>query len=181
MHRRHPADPPPYDEMYTADGQVRPPYSVYAGWLAREPEDALRQKRAEADSLFHRVGITFAVYGEEDGNERLIPFDIVPRILSADEWRQLAAGLRQRVKALNAFIADIYHGHEILRAGIISPEQIICNPQYRPEMQGLDVPAASMRTSRVSTSSGPARASSTCSRTTCAYRPAFRTCSRTAR
>src|SRR5512139_4173546 len=105
-----------------------PPYAAYSEWLLRQPDDALRQKRAEADSLFHRVGITFAVYGEEDGNERLIPFDIVPRILSADEWRRLAAGLRQRVMALNAFIADIYHGHEILRAGLISPEQIFCNP-----------------------------------------------------
>ena len=130
----------PFDEMYTADGQVRPPYSVYSDWLIREPEDALRQKRAEADSLFHRVGITFAVYGEQDGNERLIPFDIVPRILSADEWRKLAAGLRQRVQALNAFIADIYHGQDILRAGVLGPEQIFCNDQYRPEMQGLDVP-----------------------------------------
>jgi uncharacterized circularly permuted ATP-grasp superfamily protein len=130
----------PFDEMYTADGQVRPSYATYSDWLIREPEDALRQKRAEADSLFHRVGITFAVYGEQDGNERLIPFDIVPRILSADEWHKLAAGLRQRVQALNAFIADIYHGQDILRAGVLSPEQIFCNDQYRPEMQGLDVP-----------------------------------------
>ena len=130
----------PFDEMYTADGQVRPPYAVYCDWLIREPEDELRQKRAEADSLFHRVGITFAVYGEQDGNERLIPFDIVPRILSAGEWRKLAAGLRQRVQALNAFIADIYHGQDILRAGVLGPEQVFCNDQYRPEMQGLDVP-----------------------------------------
>ena len=121
-------------------GRCARPIRVYSDWLIREPEDALRQKRAEADSLFHRVGITFAVYGEQDGNERLIPFDIVPRILSADEWRKLAAGLRQRVQALNAFIADIYHGQDILRAGILSPEQIFCNDQYRPEMQGLDVP-----------------------------------------
>jgi uncharacterized circularly permuted ATP-grasp superfamily protein len=130
----------PYDEMYTADGQVRPPYAVYSDWLIREPQEALRQKRAEADSLFHRVGITFAVYGEQDGNERLIPFDIVPRILSAAEWRKLEAGLRQRVQALNAFVADIYHGQDILRAGVLAPEQIFCNNQYRPEMQGLDVP-----------------------------------------
>ena len=129
-----------YDEMYTAGGEVRPHYSVYSDWLLRQSDDALRQKRAEADSLFHRVGITFAVYGEQEGNERLIPFDIVPRILSADEWRKLAAGLRQRVQALNAFIGDIYHGHEILKAGLIAPEQIFCNPQYRPEMQGMDVP-----------------------------------------
>src|SRR5512141_1330575 len=139
MDRARPATAP-FDEMYTADGEVRPHYGVYSDWLLRQPDDALRQKRAEADSLFHRVGITFAVYGEQDGNERLIPFDIVPRILSAAEWQKLAAGLRQRVRALNAFVADIYHGQDILRAGIISPEQIFCNPQYRPEMQGVDVP-----------------------------------------
>jgi uncharacterized circularly permuted ATP-grasp superfamily protein len=134
------AAPTPYDEMYSPDGQVRPPYAAYADWLIREPEDALRLKRAEADSLFHRVGITFAVYGEQDGNERLIPFDIVPRILSVEEWRRLAEGLRQRVRALNAFIADVYHGQEILRAGVLDPSQLFCNPQYRPEMQGLEVP-----------------------------------------
>jgi uncharacterized circularly permuted ATP-grasp superfamily protein len=114
---------PAFDEMYTADGQVRPHYAVYADWFTAQPDDLLRRKRAEADSLFHRVGITFAVYGEQDGNERLIPFDIVPRILSAAEWRQLAAGLRQRVQALNAFIGDVYHGQEILRAGLLTPEQ----------------------------------------------------------
>jgi uncharacterized circularly permuted ATP-grasp superfamily protein len=129
-----------YDEMYAEDGRVRPHYAAYSDWLLRQPDDALRQKRAEADSLFHRVGITFAVYGEQEGNERLIPFDIVPRILSAAEWRRLAAGLEQRVRALNAFVADIYHGQDIVRAGLIAPEQIFCNPQYRPEMQGLDVP-----------------------------------------
>ena len=131
---------PPYDEMYAPDGRVRPHYAAYSDWLVRQPDDALRQKRAEADSLFHRVGITFAVYGEQEGNERLIPFDIVPRVLSAQEWRTLAAGLRQRVRALNAFVADIYHEQDILRAAVIAPEQIYCNPQYRPEMQGMDVP-----------------------------------------
>ena len=75
--------PLPYDEMYSADGHVRPHYAAYADGLIRQPDDTLRQKRAEADSLFHRVGITFAVYGEQDGNERLIPFDIVPRVLAA--------------------------------------------------------------------------------------------------
>jgi uncharacterized circularly permuted ATP-grasp superfamily protein len=129
-----------YDEMYTPDGQVRPPYGVYADWLIRQPSDTLAQKRTEADALFHRVGITFAVYGEQEGTERLIPFDIVPRVLAADEWRRLADGLRQRVRALNAFIADIYHGQDILRAEILSPEQVFCNPQYRPEMQGIEVP-----------------------------------------
>jgi uncharacterized circularly permuted ATP-grasp superfamily protein len=131
---------PAYDEMYATDGRVREHYAEYSDWLLRQPDDALRQKRAEADSLFHRVGITFAVYGEQEGSERLIPFDIVPRILSAEEWRMLAAGLRQRVRALNAFVADIYRGQDILRAGVLAPEQIFCNPQYRPEMQGVEVP-----------------------------------------
>ena len=131
---------PPYDEMYTADGHVRAQYSVYSDWLTRQPDDALRQKRAEADSLFHRVGITFAVYGEQEGSERLIPFDIIPRVLAAEEWRKLAAGLRQRVRALNAFVGDIYHGQEIVKAGLLAPEQVFCNSQYRPEMQGMEVP-----------------------------------------
>ncbi len=131
-----------YDEMHGAAGEVREHYRAFADWLASTPRDRLAQKRAEADSLFHRVGITFAVYGEEAGTERLIPFDIVPRIIPAPEWRQLAAGLRQRVRALNAFIADIYHEQEILAAGRIPPEQVLCNQAYRPEMQGIDVPGA---------------------------------------
>ena len=113
---------PPYDEMYAPDGRVRPHYAAYSDWLVRQPDDALRQKRAEADSLFHRVGITFAVYGEQEGNERLIPFDIVPRVLSAAEWQTLAAGLRQRVRALNSFVADIYHEQDILRAAVIAAD-----------------------------------------------------------
>jgi uncharacterized circularly permuted ATP-grasp superfamily protein len=129
-----------YDEMYAADAKVRPHYRRYAEWLKATPSELVAKKRAEADTLFHRVGITFAVYGEEAGKERLIPFDIVPRIVPAEEWRRLAAGLRQRVRALNAFLHDIYHGQEILKAGRVPAEQILCNAQYRPEMQGVDVP-----------------------------------------
>jgi uncharacterized circularly permuted ATP-grasp superfamily protein len=134
--------PIPYDEMYAADGSVRPHYRVFASWLAETPAEHVARKRAEADTLFHRVGITFAVHGEEAGTERLIPFDIVPRIIPAAEWSRLAAGLKQRVRALNAFINDIYHDQEILRAGRIPGEQVLCNPQYRPEMQGIDVPGS---------------------------------------
>ncbi|MFO1406892.1 MAG: circularly permuted type 2 ATP-grasp protein [Steroidobacteraceae bacterium] len=131
---------PAYDEMHAEGGEVRGHYADYAHWLARQPEETLRAKRAEADNLFHRVGITFAVYGEQDGAERLIPFDIVPRILSAGEWSRLEAGLLQRVRALNAFVADVYHEQEILRSGLVSASQVFCNPQYRPEMQDIDVP-----------------------------------------
>jgi uncharacterized circularly permuted ATP-grasp superfamily protein len=130
----------PYNEMTDADGQVRPHYRGFGQWLAHTPAERVAQKRAEADTLFHRVGITFAVYGEEAGTERLIPFDIVPRILPANEWKALSAGLRQRVKALNLFLQDIYHEQEILKAKRVPAELILKNQQYRPEMQGIDVP-----------------------------------------
>jgi uncharacterized circularly permuted ATP-grasp superfamily protein len=126
--------------MYPGDGAVRSHYLRYGEWLAAQPVERLAQKRAEADALFHRVGITFAVYGQEEGSERLIPFDIVPRVLPVEEWLRLEAGLKQRVRALNAFIHDIYHDQQILEAGIVPAEQVLCNSQYRPEMQGVDVP-----------------------------------------
>jgi uncharacterized circularly permuted ATP-grasp superfamily protein len=126
--------------MYPDSGAARSHYQRYTEWLSTQPAERLAQKRAEADALFHRVGITFAVYGQEEGAERLIPFDIVPRVLPAEEWTRLEAGLKQRVRALNAFIHDIYHDQQILKAGIIPAEQVLCNSQYRPEMQGVDVP-----------------------------------------
>jgi uncharacterized circularly permuted ATP-grasp superfamily protein len=129
-----------FNEMQLPDGSFRPHYVRYAQWLAEQPEDRLNRKRAEADSLFHRVGITFAVYGENEGSERLIPFDIVPRVLPAAEWRTLETGLSQRVRALNAFIRDIYHEQDILRAGRMPAEAVLGNSQYRPEMQGIEVP-----------------------------------------
>ena len=126
--------------MYLSDGTTRPHYLSYDHWLKEQPAERLAQKRAEADALFHRVGITFAVYGQEEGAERLIPFDIVPRVLPLEEWVRLERGLKQRVRALNAFIHDIYHDQQILKAGVIPAEQVLCNSQYRPEMQGVDVP-----------------------------------------
>jgi uncharacterized circularly permuted ATP-grasp superfamily protein len=129
-----------YDEMRAADGAVRAHYQEYASWLSATPPERIRQKRHEAEIAFHRVGITFAVYGEDTGNERLIPFDIIPRILPADEWQILESGLKQRVHALNLFLADIYHKQEILGAGLIAPEKVLQNSQYRPVMQGVDVP-----------------------------------------
>ena len=129
-----------YDEMQLPDGSPRAHYRRYGTWLQSQAPDRLARRRAEADSLFHRVGITFAIHGEDEGAERLIPFDIVPRILPASEWRMLEDGLRQRVRALNAFLNDVYHGQEILRAGRIPAELILCNAQYRPEMQGIEDP-----------------------------------------
>src|SRR6201995_3461782 len=126
--------------MYLQEGVGRAHYLRYEQWLESQPADRLAQKRAEADALFHRVGITFAVYGQEEGTERLIPFDIVPRVLPQEDWIRLETGLKQRVRALNSFIHDIYHEQQILKAGIIPAEQVLCNSQYRPEMQGVDVP-----------------------------------------
>jgi uncharacterized circularly permuted ATP-grasp superfamily protein len=129
-----------YNEMFLPDGSVRPHYQPFADWLAGTEPDRIAQKRAEADVMFHRVGITFAVYGEESGTERLIPFDIVPRIIPAREWLMLEQGLRQRVKTLNAFLHDIYHDQEIIKAGIVPPEKVLGNSEYRPEMSGVAVP-----------------------------------------
>ena len=130
----------PYDEMLDAQGVARSHCQRYMAWLREQAPELLARKRAEADALFHRVGITFAVYGEDSGTERLIPFDIVPRVVPYAQWQVLEAGLKQRVRALNAFLADIYHAQDILRAGQIPPELLLCNAQYRPEMQGVDVP-----------------------------------------
>ena len=129
-----------YDEMFDAEGLPRPHCRHYCDWLHEQPSERLAQKRAEADALFHRLGITFAVYGENAGTERLIPFDVVPRILPAHEWAKLEAGIKQRVRALNAFVADIYHEQQILKAGVVPADQILGNAQYRREMQGVDVP-----------------------------------------
>jgi uncharacterized circularly permuted ATP-grasp superfamily protein len=133
----------PYDEMRTADGALRAPYRQYHSWLDRQSPETMHNKRAEADLVFRRVGITFAVYGDKDedgsGTERLIPFDVIPRILTAAEWRLLEAGLRQRVRALNLFVHDVYHAQAILKAGKVPAEQVLGNSQYRPEMQGVDV------------------------------------------
>jgi uncharacterized circularly permuted ATP-grasp superfamily protein len=132
---------PAFDEMHARDGAVRPHYRDYETWLATQSADAMRDKRAEADLVFRRVGITFAVYGDDAGTERLIPFDVIPRIIPASEWRLLEAGLRQRVKALNLFLHDVYHEQKIVRAGRIPAEQIFRNSQYRAEMHGVDVPS----------------------------------------
>jgi len=129
-----------FNEMYATDGSVRSHYERLSLWLASTAPERVAQMRKAAQVLFHRVGITFAVYGEDSGAERLIPFDILPHIIPMGEWRELHAGLRQRVRALNMFLHDAYHDREILKAGKIPEEKILNNAQYRSEMQGIDVP-----------------------------------------
>jgi len=137
-----------FDEMYAQlpyiDSAVRPHYRNYLDWLKRQDPQSMRNRREEAEMIFRRVGITFAVYGDKDedgsGTERLIPFDLIPRIIPAHEWRHMEKGLTQRVTALNRFIHDVYHDQEILKAGLIPSEQVLHNAQFRPEMMGVDVP-----------------------------------------
>src|SRR5918994_1818368 len=129
-----------YDEMRAADGEVRAHFRALADWLAETPAERVAEKRREADLLFHRVGITFAVYGDNAGAERLIPFDTIPRVIPKAEWNELAKGLRQRVAALNRFLHDIYHGQEILKAGVIPAEQVLTNDAYQVSMLGLELP-----------------------------------------
>jgi len=131
---------PFYNEMTDLSGDIRPIYQRYADWLSVNDSATLERKGREAELLFRRLGITFAVYGEADGTERLIPFDVVPRIFGGAEWRRLETGIKQRVKALNAFLHDIYHDQEILKAGVIEREQVLGNAMYRKEMQGVDLP-----------------------------------------
>ena len=128
-----------FDEMQGDGGLVRPHYADVSRWLDGMSSERMARKRAEANALFHRFGITFAVYGEDSGTERLIPFDIIPRIITAEEWRILEAGLRQRVMALNAFIRDIYHERSILKEGRIPEQDVLGNAQYRKEMVGVQV------------------------------------------
>ena len=128
-----------FDEMNGPTG-IRPAYDKLAQWLGETPPEALQYRREEAELLFRRIGITFAVYGDNESTERLIPFDVIPRVLSAKEWGHLEKGLKQRVKALNMFLSDIYHARDILRAGVIPDDLIFQNPVFRPEMNGQDVP-----------------------------------------
>jgi uncharacterized circularly permuted ATP-grasp superfamily protein len=137
-----------FDEMYEqlpyAGAAIRQHYKRYDQWLAKQPGEVMRSRREEAEMIFRRVGITFAVYGAKDedgsGTERLIPFDLLPRIIPAHEWESMEKGLVQRVTALNRFLHDVYHDQEIIKAGIIPAEQILNNAQFRPEMMGVNVP-----------------------------------------
>ena len=129
-----------FDEMGDR-AEARLPYAQVRTWLQATGHDHLQLKRREAEIIFRRTGITFAVYTEGGDPERLIPFDIIPRILEAQEWAFLARGLEQRVKALNAFLRDAYGPREMVRAGRIPEEMVVCNPGFVGAMQGLEVSA----------------------------------------
>ncbi len=131
-----------FDEIRGFGGAdaVRPEFERLTRWLSETPPAELARRQQAAETMFRQLGITFAVYGEEEAAERIIPFDIVPRILTSREWKRLSAGLTQRVGALNAFLSDIYGSQEILKAGLIPEQLILGNPQFRPEIVGSRPP-----------------------------------------
>lgn len=129
-----------FDEIFKQSGEPREHYSAYLNWLQKCPNGYINNKMLEADEMFRRIGITFAVYGEEEGAERLIPSDPVPRIIPAKEWEYLQKGLEQRVTALNMFLDDVYHDGRILKENIIPAHQIYQNAQFQPCMMNLDLP-----------------------------------------
>ena len=126
--------------MMTADGRPRPAYQTYHEWYRNQEPAHLLQKTRDAENIFRKTGITFAVYGHEESSEKLIPFDIIPRIISGCEWRKLAQGIEQRVLAINAFLDDIYHKQEIIKAGRIPRELIDRNEAFLSEMIGFKPP-----------------------------------------
>ncbi|KQI70223.1 hypothetical protein AN189_02255 [Loktanella sp. 3ANDIMAR09] len=129
-----------FDEMRDAADTVRAPYASYRNWFDRQDAERLRAKHEEAEAFFRRTGITFNVYGEDAAQERLIPFDLVPRIISGREWKKLSRGIEQRVTAINAFLHDIYHRQEILRSGRMPRELIANNEAFLPQMIGMSPP-----------------------------------------
>ena len=136
-----PAESPQnFDEMKDAGGETRPAYGDYCKWYDEQEPALLKRKDSEADESFRRTGITFNVYGEDEAEERLIPFDMVPRIITAPEWRRLTRGIEQRVRALNAFLYDLYHRQEIIRSGRLPERLLRGNDAWLPNMVGLAPP-----------------------------------------
>ena len=132
--------PENFDEMHKPDGSVRDAYRGYQEWLSEQDSAWMRRKGFEAESFFRSTGITFNVYGEGDAEERLIPFDMVPRILTGGEWRRLSRGIEQRVRALNAFMHDLYHRQEIIRSGRLPERLFRQNAAWLPQMVGFTPP-----------------------------------------
>ena len=128
-----------YNEMIEG-GQVRAPYAMLSDWVETMPREIRQMKQAEAEALFRRIGITFAVYGEGGDPDRLIPFDMMPRVFLQSEWRKLERGIKQRARALNAFLRDVYSRGEIVRAGRIPARLVYQNEAYEKAVVGFVPP-----------------------------------------
>jgi uncharacterized circularly permuted ATP-grasp superfamily protein len=129
-----------FDEMFTTDGQPRDHYRPLYERLQELPADELLRRQQAADLSFLHQGITFTVYGRDEGTERIFPYDLLPRIILPGEWDTIERGLKQRITALNMFLHDIYHNGKIIKDGIVPGDLIYSCQHYRREMRGLDVP-----------------------------------------
>jgi len=128
-----------FNEMYQG-GKVRPPYARLEDWMKAMPAELRTLKQAEAEDLFRRIGITFAVYGEGGDPDRLIPFDMFPRVFTGAEWARLEKGIKQRARALNAFLVDVYQRGEIVRAGRVPSRLVYQNEAYEKAVAGIRPP-----------------------------------------
>jgi uncharacterized circularly permuted ATP-grasp superfamily protein len=129
-----------YDEMFGADGEIRPQYEALLKVLTSLPPEELQRRKHYADVSFLMQGITFTVYGQEEGTERIFPYDLLPRLISAEEWDRIERGLTQRITALNLFLHDVYHEGKILAEGVIPREIVYSCQHFRRQMRGLQVP-----------------------------------------
>jgi uncharacterized circularly permuted ATP-grasp superfamily protein len=129
-----------FDELWGTDRQARPGFEPLDAWIKEIPPAELERRQRAAEAAFRSLGITFNVYGDEEAAERIIPFDIVPRILSAGEWARLAGGLEQRVRAINAFIDDVYGSRRILADGVMPADIVLANPQFCIPVAGAKPP-----------------------------------------
>lgn len=131
--------PRTWDEMYD-DKQVRVQYQNIFDFLRSIPGEELNKKEELAKKLFMSQGVTFTVYSSGEGIEKIFPFDIIPRIITASEWHFIEKGIKQRLSALNLFLKDVYHQQFILKDGIVPVELVYSCPHYLREMQGLSIP-----------------------------------------
>src|ERR1700744_2688595 len=129
-----------YDEMFAAERELHPHYSPLVELLTSLPQEEIQRRMQEADLSFLNQGITFTVYGQEQGTERIFPYDLLPRIITAAEWARVERGLTQRITALNLFLKDIYNDGRILKDNVVPRELVYSCPQFRRQMCGLQVP-----------------------------------------
>ncbi|MBX3331462.1 MAG: circularly permuted type 2 ATP-grasp protein [Nitrospira sp.] len=129
-----------YDELYEEKGQPRPGSTLLLRKFASLPEGELKKRQEAAERVILNMGMTFGVYGSDDGHEQIFPFDIVPRIVSASDWEHIESGIRQRMRALNLFIDDVYHDQKILKNGVIPHELIYSSKGFLQPCMGLNPP-----------------------------------------
>ncbi len=129
-----------YDEMFYADGTPRPGADLLIQRLSNLPDQELQRRQQAAERALLNLGITFNVYGNEAQTEKIFPFDIVPRIVQANEWKILEQGLQQRIQALNAFINDVYNEQKIIKDGVIPADLIFSADGYRKPCMGISPP-----------------------------------------